>query len=255
MLRFLRDITLLVVSAVLLSGTITPAFAETPDVDLSLWDEYMKNIPTKPDPAMLERVRKALPGGLDGRIEKHKKNLRQGAFSGADEVLEYNGGVAEKREGADDGSSGDSVLGDEGKIYILVSSSVPVHALRNYARDLDVIREPGISMVMRGFIKGMKKAGPTLRFVNRILMKDPDCKGRQCEAFHASVDIDPRLFREYGVEMVPAVVYETRGGDSYLLYGDSSLDGALEMINREARSTAVECLIMRLRRGVGYSCG
>ena len=77
------------------------------------------------------------------------------------------------------------------------------------------------------------------------------------------------LFRRYGIEAVPAIVYArgVKGVDStvsegvkeevetkehYILYGDAVLDGALEILNSVARVRSLDCLVWKLRRGEGY---
>lgn len=256
MLRFLT----LILSMLLVSGVIAPVFAGSPasdaskygnmEIDTSQWDEFMKNLPTEIDPAMLERAGKVMPGDLNRQVERYKKELRHGQFKGTEEVLKYSGGVIEKEGKAESKNAGGLVLGQGEKISILISSSVPKQILRGYARDLDALREPGVTMVMRGFVDGMVKIGPTIKFVHSIIMKDEGCEGQHCEAYGAEVSIDPRIFRQYGIEMVPAVIYETgEGGDAYVLYGDAPIEGALEILNRKARSKSVECLIYKLRRG------
>jgi len=146
---------------------------------------------------------------------------------------------------------------------------VPKETLRNYARDLDGLRQPRISIVMRGFVGGMTKVRPTLEFLRGVLFKEETCDSDKCEAYRAPALIDPLLFRRYAIEAVPAIVYAkgvrvmdstvsegvkegAETGDYYVLYGDIALDGALEIIRREVRSGALDCLVWKLRRGDGY---
>lgn len=155
----------------------------------------------------------------------------------------------------------DKALSGDERVYIFISSSVPIETLRNYAREIDKLREPNVLMVLRGFKDGMVKVKPTLEFISSITMKDRNCKGDKCEAYSAAINIDPMLFRKYNVNAAPAVVY-ARGirlvdpdmGDCqteestghFMVKGDARLSYALEVINREARSASLERLIKKL---------
>ena len=100
-------------------------------------------------------------------------------------------------------------LPDNERIYLFVSSSIPVRTLRNYARDLDKLNDPNVVMVMRGFVDGMKYVKPTLYFVQKVIAEDKNCDSHQtsCRAYRVNIKIDPLLFRKYGVNRVPAAVY------------------------------------------------
>jgi type-F conjugative transfer system pilin assembly protein TrbC len=154
------------------------------------------------------------------------------------------------------------------RIYVFISSSVPVETLRNYAADLDRLRDPHVTMVMRGFVKGMKLIKPTLDFIRKVIVKDPDCDitAQKCDAYRVTINIDPLLFRRYGINQVPAIVYangvslvdagQSEGikenapvSDAYMLSGDVSLAYALEKINREAHSPELEAVLRQLRAG------
>jgi len=224
------------------------------DARVLAYEEYLKNIPLTPDKGMIEKARKAVPPNLNKSVEEERIKLMEGIFSGAGDVLEHLKDNAGKEKTLSKGLKRRSGAREGERIYVFISSSVPVHTLRNYARDFDAIKTSMAVMVMRGFVDGMKKAGPTLGFVRKILVKDPSCDGRKCEVYRVPVLIDPLLFRKYGINVVPAVVYAAKGDESYALYGDVSLDGALEMINKEAKSSRLDCLVRRLRRGPGYAC-
>ena len=162
-----------------------------------------------------------------------------------------------------------SYLEPKERIYIFISSSIPITTLRNYAIDLDKLRDPRISMVMRGFVGGMKKIKPTLEFVSKIFLKDKGCKleEQNCETYMANLTIDPLLFRRYAVERVPAVVYArdllvadpaiSEGLDTnaslsphYIVYGDASLDYVLSVIYRETQSVSINKIHTALTRGL-----
>ena len=135
-------------------------------------------------------------------------------------------------------------------IYIFVSSSIPLRALRRYAQDLDRLADQNIVMVMRGFVGGMKHFKPTGDFIESVLKKDESCElvTGSCEMYNAGIEIDPLLFRKYGITQVPAVVYvpevksevefiewsKDDGGSSeyYVVYGDASIEYVMEVIGK-----------------------
>ncbi|NKE70168.1 TrbC family F-type conjugative pilus assembly protein [Candidatus Manganitrophus noduliformans] len=165
----------------------------------------------------------------------------------------------EETEQADQKSG---VLSSSERIYLFVSSSMPLVTLRNYAADLARLSDPNITMVMRGFVGGMKYAQPTLRLVSDIIVKDPGCKAieRRCDAHKVNINVDPLLYRRYQIRQVPALVYlpslhETELGGSeglgeaspyYVLYGDASLAYGIERIQREAKSRSLKNLLFKL---------
>ena len=55
-----------------------------------------------------------------------------------------------------DSAKGGTLPGNE-RIYLFISSSVPIGTLRNYARDLDRLGDPNVFMVLQGFVGGMKR--------------------------------------------------------------------------------------------------
>ncbi|WDN91068.1 hypothetical protein BuS5_04040 (plasmid) [Desulfosarcina sp. BuS5] len=161
----------------------------------------------------------------------------------------------------------DFLLNPSERIYIFISSSMPVSTLRNYAGDIHVLGDPNISLVMRGFVNSMKYIAPTADFVKSIIFDDPDCipsEKNECPAFNTSVVIDPLLFRRYKITAVPAIVYargievmDSQGSEgkeenaklseAYLLYGDVSLGYALEQIYKKTNYKKINKIIKKLR--------
>lgn len=236
------------------------------NVDTGEYERLLKGVPMSVDPEMLEKAKQAIPGDLNERVERERSKLIERGFYGMDAA----GGVPGNNQGqAGNTHHGTAILKEDERIYIFISSSVPKETLRNYARDLDGLRQPRISIVMRGFIGGMTKVRPTLEFFRGVLFKDETCESDKCEAYRAPALIDPLLFRRYAIEAVPAIVYAkgvrimdstvseglgegAETGDYYILYGDAALEGALELINSEARSRSLDCLVWKIRRGGGY---
>jgi type-F conjugative transfer system pilin assembly protein TrbC len=154
------------------------------------------------------------------------------------------------------------------RIYIFISSSIPRETLRNYVRDVARLKEPNVKLVMRGLIGGVKYIKPTMRFVSGILLKNPSCapENTRCERYAAGVNVDPLLFRRYGIREVPAIVYarnvsvldaemsegmerNVKSGDYYVIHGDVALGYALDRFRAETGSKALESLVRELNAG------
>ncbi|MDA8090391.1 MAG: type-F conjugative transfer system pilin assembly protein TrbC, partial [Nitrospiraceae bacterium] len=150
------------------------------------------------------------------------------------------------------------------RIYLFISSSVPEATLRTYIEQIAGLSDPNIEVVMRGFIGGMKYMGPTLKFIGRLLEKDPSC-GLSRGLYGVNVEVDPLLFRRYGVLQVPAVVYvpdievlgpgseglgrNAKVGKAYAFYGDAALSYSLKRINEEAKSASLASVIKEFTHG------
>jgi type-F conjugative transfer system pilin assembly protein TrbC len=200
---------------------------------------------------------------FQNRLQAEIRRIKREVFDGVPE--EKTEGAAEYYSDAVKEAGG---LPSAERLYILVSSSVPLTTLRAYARDLDRLRHPHIAIVFRGFIGGMKKIKPTLDYIRTILAKNGICKqgDPECATYAATVQIDPLIFQRYGIEEVPAFVYarnvqvrdagmspgiagNASVGEYLILRGDVSLEYALETINREMRSSHVDAVLDSLRGG------
>lgn len=139
-------------------------------------------------------------------------------------------------------------LDENEKVYLFFSSSVPDQTVNNYLTAIEAVENPGITMVMNGFVPGKRK-----EYLARITKKYLSCvsqlnqkKAIGCERFEIPIKIKPSLFDKFDITHVPALVYE-RGGDAWKITGDMGLDYLLERINREAESYGLEGLIKTLR--------
>lgn len=82
-------------------------------------------------------------------------------------------------------------------------------------------------MVLRGFVGGVGNIQPTIDLVGRIMQRDQSCNlvtDGECEIFSVPFGVDPLLFRRFGIDRVPTVVYarEVKTGDASLSEGDST---------------------------------
>lgn len=177
---------------------------------------------------------------FQARLSKEKNRINTVLFKG------YTDGIKGQ---ADSEQSLFGKLPNDERIYILFSESVPAETIRAYVHDLDALNDGNIVMVLRGFVDGMQKVQPTLEYIQGLLVKQKGCRvtvANQCEMYRANIDIDPLIYRKFGVTEVPAFVYargvqlsdaeQSLGNESnqqsvsdyFILYGDVSLNYALE---------------------------
>lgn len=125
----------------------------------------------------------------------------------------------------------------EGKrLFIFVSSSMPEATLRNYYAVAD--GNPGIGFALRGVIGSGRELRPTLEWIRKQVCPDSksmtDVRAEDCR--RVNIDLDPTLFRRFGIKRVPAVVWLARDDDLAMpedklrdedfltYYGDVGLD-------------------------------
>jgi type-F conjugative transfer system pilin assembly protein TrbC len=153
-------------------------------------------------------------------------------------------------------------LAESERVYIFISSSMPIQTVRNYVASVARLREPRIVMVMRGFVDGMSRIQPTIRFVADALKRDPLCSPAEgeCEMLQANLVVDPLLYRRYAIDRVPAVVFakgvkadnpglsegdmkNAEVTDSYTVYGDASLEYILQVTARQSGASSLKVLL------------
>jgi len=161
---------------------------------------------------------------------------------------------------------GESHLSKNERIYVFVSSSMPLQTMRTYAAAIDKARDPKVVMVIRGFLNGMDDINSTMAFVSRVLVRDSSCDSINCPMFSANLEIDPLLFRRYRITEVPSVVYASNVqlftpegsegiegnasvGQFYKVTGDAALDYHLETINSLVHEKSLEDLAELIRKG------
>lgn len=112
------------------------------------------------------------------------------------------GGVSKDKD-----KSGENILSKYERLYIFISSSMPMSLLERYSKDIDALGLGGSAIfIIRGCVPTGGLAGcgdfkKTLDFVRSFVMKGSD-EGRQ-----NSLWIDPILFKKYAITEVPAFVY------------------------------------------------
>jgi hypothetical protein len=86
------------------------------------------------------------------------------------------------------------------KLFIVISSSIPKHILKNYFEMLQNVNTD-VTFVLRGTIGGVKKIKPTLDWMQEVLTKSDNTR------YEYNVVIEPRIVDKYKIERLPAVLY------------------------------------------------
>lgn len=142
------------------------------------------------------------------------------------------------------------------KLIVFASSSVPLDTLRNYVDDL--LRLDGV-MVFKGTIGEISKLKPTIDYFRTIMVEDLDCQQQGCEVRHLKIAVDPKRFRQYGIEQVPAFVVESNpsfepncnqatdyDAKTNIIYGDASISSVLEELAKQDQGKHVAALQQKL---------
>lgn len=118
------------------------------------------------------------------------------------------------------------VAGTEFRLFI--SSSMPENTLREYARQVDALRRggKGVSMVLRGFVGGMKHIKPTIGFYHSFASLDAGPVQEDTRYLDVDFQIDPVKTAEYRVSQAPALADEK----GCVVYGDAKVKYLLEQI-------------------------
>jgi len=151
-----------------------------------------------------------------------------------------------------------SRLSDHNRLFIFISSSMPASEIRSYVRQVAELNDPDVQIVMRGFIGGVKYMKPTVKFYYNMIKKDPSCDNiAECEVYNVTFDVNPLPFRKYHVDRVPAFVFDPNFQEinestinlpdsAYKLYGDVSLEYALEKFYEKSRYAKLKELLNKL---------
>ena len=165
-------------------------------------------------------------------------------------------------------------LRSDERLYIFMSSSVPLVTWENYAQSLDKLREANAVMVLRGCIGGCQRIRPTLAFLQKIILPHleevdfsrPDWQEQvKKKARHVQVWIDPLLFRYYDITEVPCVVFARKvnpyigASEGYKgnlknrpqywkVCGDWRLDYVLEKLYDKSNAEVLKRMVKELRK-------
>lgn len=135
------------------------------------------------------------------------------------------------------------------KLFIVISSSIPKHILKNYFEMLQNANTD-VTFVLRGTIGGVKKIKPTLDWMQEVLTKKDNTR------YEYNVVIEPRIVDKYKIERLPAVLYvknynpsyteETTDEEHYIYYGAVDIDYALKKINGDVKSLGIEKVLDKI---------
>ncbi|HHL34379.1 MAG TPA: hypothetical protein ENJ30_08480 [Desulfobulbaceae bacterium] len=157
-----------------------------------------------------------------------------------------------KKEGEKQGAEEPvSSLSDAEKVYLFLSSSIPDETIHNYLVDVARVEDPNLIPVMRGMVNGVSDKKANTKYFSKILKEDMGCHDdfrnqKICARFKTDILFQPPLFTRYGIERVPALIYDN-GGRVFLIQGDAGLDYLLERVNRDAKQKSLESLIAKIQ--------
>lgn len=171
------------------------------------------------------------------------------------------------QKNAVDANEQPQILQSSERLYIFISSSIPLETLRAMAADLARLRDPNIIIVLRGFVGGAKLIAPTSTLVAKIISNNPECLtagNTDCTMKPINIEIDPLLFRRYGIERVPAIAFvqnvtvknaaasegiqeNSDSGDAWIVYGDASIPYSIELLRRETDIPSLQRLSIALK--------
>jgi len=152
---------------------------------------------------------------------------------------------------ADDPQQQTSQLGTSEHLYLFLSSSMTEDALRRLLAGIASLGGEQIVPVFAGLPHGLDDWPGNTRFFQRALQEEPTCRDaatKTCERLQVALQINPVLFRQYGISAVPTLVYDN-GSRAWSVQGDAQLAVLLERIHKAADSPALAGLIASLRGG------
>ena len=144
-----------------------------------------------------------------------------------------------------------SQLATSEHLYLFLSSSMPEDALRSLLAGIAGLGGEQIVPVFAGLPHGLDDWPGNTRFFQRVLQKEPTCRDtatNTCECLQVPLRINPALFRQYGVNEVPTLVYDN-GSRTWSVQGEAQLAVLLERMNTAANSPVLAGLIASLRGG------
>lgn len=145
--------------------------------------------------------------------------------------------------------SSNQFLENNEKLFIVISSSIPKHILKNYFEMLQNVNTD-VTFVLRGTIGGVKKIKPTLDWMQEVLTKKDNTR------YEYNVVIEPRIVNKYKIERLPAVLYvknynpsyteESTDEKHYIYYGTVDIDYALGKINGDVKSLGIGNILSKI---------
>jgi len=149
-------------------------------------------------------------------------------------------------------------------LLVFLSRSVPEATIHNYLDGLSSVQGE-VAYVLRGMVgPDPSKIMPTQRWVSKLLCGKEEYTSEEFEKLECDpgpVDINPNLFRQFGINQVPAVVYvpdplalnscrdDTQpAGKFYVFYGDMSPEYVLrQFVHFRPNDATLQKLYNRVR--------
>lgn len=142
------------------------------------------------------------------------------------------------------------------KLVLFVSSTMPIDALRAFARDLSKV---GGVMVIRGAL-GHRDYLATRAWIWSILKKDKNCNAATCVTWRTQVNFDPVLFEMYNIKQVPALIYQpdmqiasycddldSAVKAKAIAYGNAFLGDLIDSLSRQDKSNEIQLNELRAK--------
>ena len=136
-------------------------------------------------------------------------------------------------------------------LYLFLSSSMGEDALSRLLAGIAGLGGEQIVPVFAGLPHGLDDWPGNTRFFRQVLQKEPTCRdtdANTCERLQIALRINPALFRQYGVNEVPTLVYDN-GSRTWSVQGEAQLAVLLERMNTAANSPVLAGLSASLRGG------
>ena len=152
---------------------------------------------------------------------------------------------------ADDPKDQSSQLLATEHLYLFLSSSMTEDAIRRLLAGIARLGDQQVVPVFAGLPHGLDDWPGNTRFFQRVLQEEPTCRdtaANTCMRLQVRLQINPVLFRRYGVSAVPTLVYDN-GRRAWSVQGEAELVVLLERMNTAANNPVLDSLIASLRGG------
>jgi len=214
----------------------------------------------KPDTSIyMDRVNNAMKG-LTQRIDSYEKNV----YGGVTKKDILNNLKNNPKGSGNNLTNLDLDLSDftqKNRIYVFMSSSVPLPIWYEYGAFIHNNKLHNASMLIRGCVNGCKKIKPTTDFMRKVIEYKPK------QIINPSILIDPLLFKRFKMEEVPCVVFakgvtitndyegsegnegQVKNNTYYKSCGDWSMMYHIEELEKQSKDPTLKKLIKEIKEG------
>jgi hypothetical protein len=139
-------------------------------------------------------------------------------------------------------NTGSPIFRPEERIFVFVSETVPSEMLRSYAEALKAIGKDSARLVFRGI--------PGKELLSRLGSAKDICQEKS-EQGSLRIVISEKLFKSYGINAVPAIIYDPTakdpGKDFSLIYGAGEVEEAFRLFQSRTGNEAFSVAISRFK--------